>query len=322
MNRQARRRGRLLAPSCSNPRITTRISADRLLKELAADGVSVSNFNVQYLQESGQGKRVKFVTALIFFVTGITVACALLHTPYDFKSVRQIASTASPLIFLIAGVRVFYSGRSGYILGLVAALAGLSWFVGLERVLRRNLTNTWIVFNLPDEGLHGTRDTIAFAEWRVVAVALLIVAFACSALRFLPRDWKLATTSISQRTWPAIAFSLSLLAAWYAASVSPYRIPYIVDAGWPDVTILHVEKRGLRFREIGVSIRRDMGFRVGRNERKWFQYRFLRRGVRGTAPENLHPQVAALLNSPELAILRTLLALNRCAGGMMKAGTS
>jgi hypothetical protein len=88
----------------------------------------VSNFNVQYLQEN----RVRFVTALIFVVTGITVASALLHTPYDFKSsagagyLTQIASTVSPLIFLIAAVRVFYSGRSGYILGLVAALAGLA----------------------------------------------------------------------------------------------------------------------------------------------------------------------------------------------------
>ena len=85
----------------------------------------------------------------------------------------------------------------------------------------------------------------------------------------------------------------------------PLRIPYIVDAAWLDVTILHVKKRGLHFHEKAVSVRSDSGIHLWQNERKWFQYRFANQGLRGTAPENVRRQVMALLNSPELANLRT-----------------
>src|SRR5262249_62427411 len=76
----------------------------------------------------------------------------------------------------------------------------------------------------------------------------------------------------------------------------PLRIPYIVDAAWLDVTILHVKKRGLHFHEKAVSVRSDSGIHLWQNERKWFQYRFANQGLRGTAPENVRRQVMALLN--------------------------
>src|SRR5262249_59316478 len=117
---------------------------------------------------------------------------------------------------------VFYSARCGYFLGLVAAMAALSWFMWLEQILVRNLTNTSIAFNLPDEGLSDIGEIIVFAGWRILAMALIVVALACAGLRLLPASWKLRKSNISNRTWPAVALSLILLATWYGSSVSPY----------------------------------------------------------------------------------------------------
>jgi len=79
----------------------------------------VSNFNVQYLEETCQQKRVKFV-AILF--------------RYWNVAVDPDSAIVSPLIFVIAAVRVFYCARSGYFWGLIAAMAALFWFIGLEQI--------------------------------------------------------------------------------------------------------------------------------------------------------------------------------------------
>jgi hypothetical protein len=102
---------------------------------------------------------VKLKTAMVFFFAGAGVACALFNIPRDFGPIgmdivhlTQIAAMASPVLFLIAGVRLFYNPRSGDILGLVAGVVALPWFVWLERVFHRNMTNSWIQLNLSDSG--------------------------------------------------------------------------------------------------------------------------------------------------------------------------
>ena len=93
-------------------------------------------------------------------------------------------------------------------------MAALSWFMWLEQILVRNLTNTSIAFNLPDEGLPDIGEIIVFAGGRILAMALIVVALACAGLRLLPASWKLRKSNISNRTWPAVALSLILLATW------------------------------------------------------------------------------------------------------------
>jgi hypothetical protein len=92
---------------------------------------------------------VKLKTATVFFFAGVGVSCALFKIPRDFGPIgidtvhlAQIAAMASPILFLIAGVRLFYNPRSGDILGLVAGVVALPWFVWLERVFRLNMTNS------------------------------------------------------------------------------------------------------------------------------------------------------------------------------------
>ena len=137
-------------------------------------------------------------------------------------------------------------------------------------------------------------------------MALIVVVLACAGLRLLPAAWKLRKSNISNRTWLAVALSLILLATWYGSSGS--RLPHTVYrrrclAGCDNPSC---EETGLHFHEKAVSVRRDSGFHLWQNERKWFQYRFANQGLRATAPENVvRRQVMALLNSPELANLGT-----------------
>src|SRR5262249_35103029 len=100
-----RRWSHVLFPSCSNPQIRIRFSARRLLKERAAARASVSNFNVQYLEETCQQKRVKFVTILF---------------RYWNVAVDPDSAIVSPLIFVnCCGARVL--------------LRALRLFLGVDR---------------------------------------------------------------------------------------------------------------------------------------------------------------------------------------------
>ena len=53
-----------------------------------------------------------------------------------------------------------------------------------------------------------------------------------------------------RRTWPAFAVGFLVLAVWFVHSVSPYSIPGYGGRGvTAEFRILHVEKRGIHWRE-------------------------------------------------------------------------
>jgi hypothetical protein len=149
---------------------------------------------------------------------------------------------------------------------------------------------------------------MAFARLKIVSMALIVFAILSSSLRLLPARLILGKSPFCQRTWPACALGFLLLAAWFAYSVTPYRIPVIVDGVPAELRILHVEKRGLRFREIQVSVFRDGRAYVLRNDRQLFEYRFDCRVARislGDASLPTLDHARDLVKSPELWKLHT-----------------
>jgi hypothetical protein len=257
----------------------------------------------------------KIGASFLLFCTFASIACVFLTLPQDFGPIEidvdhltQIAAMASSLVFLLAGVRVFYDPRSGYVLGLLGGFLALPWFVRLELSFGYRFTNSWIALNLPDGGYRGANDFLVFAKCKIVAVALTIIVVISSALHLLPASWTFRNSPIRERTWPAFATCFLALAIWYGTSVTPYRIPYIVDAVWPELEILHVEKHGIQFREVGISAARNSEFYIWRNNRRWFQYRFGTSTGRGTIPNDIRPRMPAVLQSLQLRSFQTLTA--------------
>ena len=124
-----------------------------------------------------------------------------------------------------------------------------------------------------------------------MAFAFIAISIACAVLRLLPARWNL-------QLWPASA-SFLVLAIWFVHSVSPYRLPMFHDHEGPvELRILHVEKRGLRYRETCVfGVLRDWKLWSNRADRRWFQYKFdLHVGV-GSASPDLRERVHAFIQA-------------------------
>jgi hypothetical protein len=164
-------------------------------------------------------------------------------------------------------------------------------------------SNAWITLNLPDGVDSGFRD---FMAWKILATAVVVLTLGYCLLRLLPQGWTWRRRPVRQRTWPAFAFMLVMMTGWYAASVSPYRIPGMVDGLGPEYGILHVEKDGLQFRETYVGVWRDGRYSVTHTERRFFQYRFPVVGSFHKMPGEVRSKALALGESPELRELRGL----------------
>ena len=86
----------------------------------------------------------------------------------------------------------------------------------------------------------------------------------------------------------------------------PYRISGAVDyAGWPILQILRVEKRGLQFHEICISV---WGYRnhpesvsFSGNDRRLFQYRFQQKQSWGELSGPLKGRIESLIQSSQVA---------------------
>ena len=131
---------------------------------------------------------------------------------------------------------------------------------------------------------------------KILSVALITATVTCSILGTLRRQM-----------WPAGPVAILVLSAWFYHSASPWFIPVAVDR-WPiDLTILHVEKRGLQFHETAVSLRtyRANRFQVDHNDRRLFQYSFMSQGTRGVLPDILLESANELAHSTKIVNLRT-----------------
>jgi hypothetical protein len=205
----------------------------------------------------------------------------------------------SPVLFAFAAGATPY--RSTFAHG-VAAFAGVStlpWIYWTE-VRNWELSNPWIMFNVPtkDERFY----PLLHVKLTILCVALVLLATATALLRLLPPQWELRKKPLSERTWPAYAASLFALAVWFGQSVVPYRIPGALDyAQFPVLQILHVEKRGLQFRESSMRVFPSYSVSFSGNDRRLLQYRFQQKYASGQLTQALTQRVFAILQSPNFA---------------------
>lgn len=241
----------------------------------------------------------KLIIVTIFLCTAGVIAGALLQSPNAIvENWTGAAAITSALVFVIASILVFRSPRLGYVLGVTAGVAALSWVVHSELRLSPGM-NSWIALNTGDYTPGGTQF-VTFAKLKIVTIAIIVVAIASSALRLLPPRLTLLGYPLCQRTWPAFAVSFVVVSVWFVNSVTPYRIPLIADGTSAELTILHLTKHGLQIQETAMSISRDGEIFVQKNDRHLFQYRFTSHIVYGTSPENLHERARGFARSTQL----------------------
>lgn len=246
--------------------------------------------------------RPVLAAAAIFLCTGVCIAALFLKMgPDHFTATYWIDGMAltSPLVFLCACFLVFFRPNLGYVLGGIAGMAALPWFVLTES---SPIPSIWMSLNGPDEY---AAMNLPFVILKILSVALIATATACSLLRLLPLRLVVWNSPLRHRTWPAIAVAVLVLAGWMYHSAKPWLLPTIVDGYYPDLRILHVEKHGLQFHETGVFVMRNRRFWVSRNDRRLFQYRFQSRHTDGAVPPIIHEGANILVHSTTLRNLRT-----------------
>jgi hypothetical protein len=142
----------------------------------------------------------------------------------------------------------------------------------------------------------------------ILSLALIVISIACSLVRFLPASWSWRGSPVFGRTWPAFAVGFVVLATWFARSVTPYEVPSFADGIAPELRILHLQKTGLRIREITISEFRDGQAFVTRDDRQLFHYEFETQVadiVLGETSPAALKHARALVRSPDLRRLRT-----------------
>ncbi len=216
-----------------------------------------------------------------------------------FHAALYLLCFLSPALFAFAAGAVSFRPTLAHIAAF-SGVVGMPWvYLNLRD---SGLGNVWLMFNLP--GREIAMYPPLYAELTIFAVGLIMLAIATAALRLLPSHWQLRKLPIRERTWPAFAISLVVLAIWFSQSVMPYRIPAAVDySDFPILQILHVEKRGLQFHENCVSVwgRRGqpLSATFSGNDRRLFQYRFQEKGASGHLPDSLAERVRVMLHSSD-----------------------
>jgi len=214
----------------------------------------------------------KITTCVIYFSAAVAPLWLLSAIPNGYL-VNQWALVAGSSGLLIASVIVFRWSRAGHWLGLLSGCLAIFWFYRLEFGYMFPALNTWVTFNVPDSG-PGFSQELLFAKLRIATASAALMATTLSAARLLPSHWVVRKRPVQDRLWPALMLSATAILIWYLVSVSPYRIPVIVDGVTAELTLLHVEKNGNQFHETGISVFRDGQVYRFHNDRRLFQYRF------------------------------------------------
>jgi hypothetical protein len=274
---------------------------ERLLKRIASAmrAVSISTWNP--LAE-GTDMRTKIATAVIFLCAASSIVSLLLKLPRN-SGEGSIAVVASAFGLVAASAALFLRPRLSYYVGIVSGLAALHWFSQIE-FWHFPVLNAWVAFNLPAGNPYFVAD-IFLAKLRILFAVTVVASTACAVTRLLPAGWVVRKNPIRDRTWPALAVCFLVIAAWYALSASPYRIPLIVDGVSPELTVLHVEKRGIQFHEVSITVYRDRKLYIQKNDRRLFHYRFPVRSEVGVLPEATATRVFVLAQSSQLRDLPT-----------------
>ncbi len=251
--------------------------------------------SIKTVQQRAMAPIRKNAVSVLYLCSAIAIVSVLAVQPLDAFTSRgelpmvphplvQIALAASAAAFVAAAARVYFRRRLGHrmaVIGGLLCLGGLAWaeLSGLA------WANSWIAFNIPEVDFERTggpiiytyaRDsTRALAKASILAVVLAVISLVLAAFRELPANWSVRGRAVRERVWPAFAASALVLGLWYGCSVSPYRIPGSMHPpGVPELTILHVEKRGLEIREAAVHVLKDGKFYRWQRTRRLFEHRF------------------------------------------------
>lgn len=205
----------------------------------------------------------------------------------------------SAVLFAFAAGTISYRPTFAHA-GALAGLMSAPWIYS-NVMTDSGLGNVWLVFNTPDND-PGAYLLRPYAQVAIAIVGLIALALVTAGLRLLPAHWQFRGTPLRERTWPAVAASIVVLAVWFSQSVLPYRIPGAVDySDYPVLQILHVEKRGLQFHERCFSVwqrpRRPISVSLKGSDRRLFQYRFQPRGSSLQLPKALVERIQAMVES-------------------------
>jgi len=240
--------------------------------------------------------------AALSFAGGFLLSPSGLWGAVSGNPLVDTAAYGTPLVFMCAGILVFFRPRLGYVLGVLSGVITLLWFIWTESSAAES---PWVFLNATF--VLGPENEFAFlklsAALRIACAAIITTGAVASLLRLLPARWSLGRLPLSQHTWPALAVGLLLVAVWFMHAVMPYRVPLIVDAAPAELRILHIEKRALHFEETAESLYRDGRFFVNRSQRQLFHFEWQTRGNSGVMATPLHDRATALVNSPELTNL-------------------
>ena len=201
----------------------------------------------------------------------------------------------SPFVLFAGALLLRSRPRLGYIIAAFGAVLPFPWFSITET---RTFGNSWTALNAAWRDPYGSHY-LHYYQLRIITVALLMMTLISGMTRLLPPSWRLRNRPVNQRTWPAVALSLIFVGFWFAAFVSPYREPMIVDALQPELTILNVRKDGITFHECRVSVYRNRYY-VAKNDRRLFRYSFPETVHEGLLTDDLRSQLKAVQALPEL----------------------
>lgn len=245
--------------------------------------------------------RTRVSTSLVYLGSFIAVLIAL-HPTSAGEGISYAPNWPPACIFIacallsLATSLTLIKPRYGYGTGAVASAVGLYVCARLE-LFNYPKFSAWLVFNVPPS------DWAMFLpdRQRLLATIAFVVTSVYSSWRLLPARWKWRGRSLQDRDWMPALIVLFVFSGWFATSVIPYRVPLIIDADWPDVSILHVVKRGIHFHEERGTIhshRLRYGFST--TDRKLFQYRFAEYGSSGTLAADAMARIQQDLKSEPL----------------------
>ncbi len=229
--------------------------------------------------------------------------CLLLHSlavrHLGLYGLASLVSVPAILGFAIAADTVFLRPIFGYRAGLTAAI--FAWpYIVLREMSYPYGGNSWTMFNLPGDP-HGTPE-LMYAKISVFLGVFVIVSTITSLLRLCPASWILKGAPIRSRTWLAFALSFVVVVAWFAHSVTPYRVPTETGGLSPEVRVVHLVKRGLHLSETRISVMRDGRFYISCDIREPMRYQSDGELFRGSVPREKSQQILDFVRVPEFKV--------------------
>ena len=247
---------------------------------------------------SGVRRRSEISAAIIYLSAALVMVLYLrLYFPGSWPPGRyEIAALFGEAMLLVSAIRAFMTYRFADAIALIGSL--LVWPLVFRSVFYSYNFSPWLTFNLRGEG-HDLHTAFLIATVAILATGSLFAATAESVTRVMPRTWHIGKRTLLDCTWPGLAVTILFIFIWYLHAVRPYQIPiFDLHQIRPIVSVLHVEKQGLRFHETSLAFYRGGEFYVTQSDRRLFQYSFTTSMARGVLTGDSLQLLNDLADSP------------------------